>query len=41
MKWDTNSIVISKITGFHTHQNGEIRVIKYLAGRDSEDRILI
>lgn len=37
MKLDSNSLVVSKMTGFHIHQ----MEIKYLAGRDSEDRMLV
>lgn len=35
---ETHSLVISKMMGrFHIHQVGEVRVIKYLTGRDAEN----
>lgn len=36
---ETRLLVISKMTGrFHTHQDGGIRVIKYLTGRAAKNR---
>lgn len=35
----THSLVIGKMIGrFHTHQDGEIKVMKYLTGSDAENR---